>query len=82
MISEIQANSVPSVAVGQYCAMECVQGTNDERAGVSEAFSMVQTQVGINILESKFQAECRTFLYRVQQKVKSVNVKVREEEFY
>lgn len=41
----------------------------------------VEKQISIGILESKFHAKCWTLLYRVQQKVKSVNVKFKEE-FY
>ena len=48
----------------------------------NKAFMMVQKQLSIGILESKFLAECWTLLYRVQRKVKSVNVKFKEEEFY
>lgn len=43
---------------------------------------IVLKQISIDILESKFQANCWTLLYRVQWKVKSVNVKFKEEEFY
>lgn len=42
---------------------------------ISKAFMMVQKQISIDILESKFQAKCWTSLYRAQRKVKSVNVK-------
>lgn len=40
---------------------------------------VVQKQISIDILESKFEAKCWTLLYRDQWKVKSVNVKFKEE---
>jgi len=48
---------------------------------ISKAFMIVQKQMSIAILESKFQAECWILFYRVQRKVKSVTVRFKEEEF-